>query len=68
MAVFPYLYMFLSYEIARYFLLLLIIWSVMLLAAAYSFGKGLRLDKSIVLSLLVLYMNTVVLLATGRLS
>lgn len=67
-ALFPYLYMFLSYEVARYFLLLLIIWSVMLLASAYSFSKGLRLDKSIVLSLLVLYLNTVVLLATGRLS
>jgi len=67
-ALFPYLYMFLSYEVARYFLLVLIIWSVMLLASAYSFSKGLRLDKSIVLSLLVLYMNTVVLLLTGRLS
>jgi hypothetical protein len=67
-ALFPYLYMFLSYEVARYFLLILIIWSVMLLASAYSFSKGLRLDKSIVLSLLVLYLNTVVLLATGRLS
>jgi uncharacterized protein YhhL (DUF1145 family) len=65
---FPYLYMFLSYEIARYFLLVLIIWSVMLLAAAYSFSKGLRLDKSIVLSLLVLYLNTAILLVTGRLS
>jgi hypothetical protein len=68
MAMFPYLYMFLSYEVARYFLLILIIWSVMLLASAYSFSKGLRLDKSIVLSLLVLYLNTVVLLVTGRLS
>lgn len=67
-ALFPYIYMFLSYEIARYFLLVLIIWSVMLLSSAYSFSKELRLDKSIVMSLLVLYLNTAVLLATGQLS
>ena len=66
-ALFPYLYMFLSYVIARYFLLVLTIWSVMLLASAYSFSKGLRLDKSIVLSLSVLYLNTAILLVTGRL-
>jgi len=67
-AIFPYIYMFLSYEAARYFLLVTIIWSVMLLSSGYSFSKGLRLDRSIVLSLLVLYLNTAVLLATGRLA
>jgi len=67
-ALFPYIYVFLSYEVARYFLLVLIIWSVMLLSSAYSFSKGLRLDKSIVMGLLVLYLNTAVLLATGQLS
>ncbi len=66
-ALFPYIYMFLAYEVARYFLLTLTIWSVILLSSAYSFSKGLRLDKSIVLSLLVLYLNTAVLLATGQL-
>lgn len=67
-ALFPYIYMFLSYEIARYFLLVLQIWSVMLLSSAYSFSKGLRLDRSIVMSLMVLYLNTAILLATGQLS
>ena len=67
-AVFPYLYIVLSYEVARYFLLGLTLWCVLLLAAAFSFSKGLRLDKSMVLSLAVLYMNTVVLLALGRLA
>jgi DNA-binding transcriptional ArsR family regulator len=67
-AVFPYLYMGLSYAVARYFLLGLILWCVLLLAAAYSFSKGLRLDKSIVLSLGILYLNTVVLWALGRLA
>jgi len=59
--------MFLSYDVARYFLLAFQVWSLLLLSAAYSFGKGLRLDKSIVVSLLVLYINIGVLLATGRL-
>jgi hypothetical protein len=67
-ALFPYIYVFLSYEIARYFLLVLTIWSVMLLSSAYSFSKGLRLDKSIVMSLLVLYLNTTALLITGHLT
>jgi hypothetical protein len=68
MALFPYIYLFFSYEIARYLLLLLQIWSVMLLSSAYSFSKGLRLDKSIVISLVVLYLNILLLLVTGQLS
>ncbi len=67
MGLFPYLLMFLSYDAARYFLLAFQVWSLLLLSAAYSFGKGLRLDKSIVVSLLVLYINIGVLLVTGRL-
>jgi hypothetical protein len=67
-ALFPYIYMFLSYEVARYFLLVLTLWSVMLLSSAYSFSKGLRLDKSIVMSLFVLYLNTAILLVMGLLS
>jgi len=67
-ALFPYIYMFLTYEVARYFLLVLTLWSVMLLSSAYSFSKGLRLDKSIVMSLFVLYLNTAILLVMGLLS
>lgn len=67
-ALFPYIYVFLSYEIARIFLLILIVWGVMLLSSAYSFSKGLRLDKSIVMSLLILYVNIAVLLVTGQFS
>jgi len=66
-ALFPYIYLFLSYEVARYFLLALQIWSLMLLSSAYSFSKGLRLDKSVIISLLVLYLNTMILLFTGQL-
>lgn len=64
-ALFPYIYMFLSYEVARYLLLILILWSLLLLSSAYSFSKGLRLDKAVVLSLLVLYLNVAVLLGLG---
>jgi hypothetical protein len=67
MALFPYLLVFLSYDVARYLLLAFQVWSLLLLSAAYSFGKGLRLDKSIVVSLMVLFINIGVLLATGRL-
>jgi DNA-binding transcriptional ArsR family regulator len=68
LAVFPYLYLLLSYAVARYFLWGLIVWSVLLLSSAYAFSKGLRLDKAVVFSLLVLYLNTAVLLALGRLA
>ncbi len=67
MALFPYVYMFFSYEVARYFLFLFIVWSVVLLSSAFSFGKGLRLDRSVVVSLLVFYLNVVVLLVFGLL-
>lgn len=65
-ALFPYLYFFLSYEVARYFLLVIVVWEIILLSSAFSFSKGLRLDKSIVLSLCVFYVNIVVLLVTGQ--
>lgn len=66
-ALFPYLFMFLSYELARYLLLVLVVWTVMLLSSAYSFSKGLRLDRAIVLSIFVLYLNVGILFALGRL-
>ena len=66
LAVFPYVYMFISYEIARYFLLAIQIWSLLLISSAFCFGKGLRLDKSIVVSLIILYLNVMVLMIFGR--
>jgi len=68
MAMFPYIFIFFSYEIAQYLLLALMIWSSMLLSSAYSFSKGIRLDRSIMLSLLMLFLNTAVLLFTGHLT
>jgi len=66
MAIFPYVYMLVSYDVARYLLFPLQIWSLLLLSSAFSFGKGLRLDKSIVVSLTTIYLNVMMLIILGR--
>ncbi len=68
LALFPYIYMLIPYDVARYFLLAIQIWSLMLMSSAFSFGKGLRLDKSIVVSLTILYVNVMLLIIFGRLA
>ena len=67
LALFPYIYMLAPYEVARYFLLALQTWGLLLLSAAYCFGKGLRLDRSIIVTLTILYLNIVLLIFLGRL-
>lgn len=67
MSLFPYLYMFLPCNISRYLLFALQIWSMLLMSSAFCFAKGLRLDKSIIVSLTVLYLNVMILLLIGRL-
>lgn len=66
LALFPYFVMFVSYDVARYLLLILQMWSVLLISSAFCFGKGLRLDKSFVISMLMLYLNIVLLMILGR--
>jgi hypothetical protein len=67
LAVFPYLYLFVpSYEVLQGVLLALQVWTLLLLSAAFSFGKGIRLDKSVILSLTIVYLNTMILLVLGR--
>jgi len=68
LVLFPYIYMFLPYDVARYFQLPLQIWTLMLTSSAFCFGKGLRLDKSIVVSLTILYLNVMLLIISGRLT
>jgi len=68
LSLFPYIYMLIPYDVARYFLLAIQIWSLLLISSAFSFGKGLRLDKSIVVSLTVLYVNVMLLIIFGRLA
>jgi len=68
LALFPYIYMLIPYDVARYLLLVIQIWSLLLMSSAFSFGKGLRLDKSIVVSLTVLYVNVMLLIISGHLT
>jgi hypothetical protein len=66
LAIFPYVYMVIPATISRYILLGLQVWTVLLISSALSFGKGLRLDHSILLSLIILYFNIVLLILLGR--
>lgn len=68
LALFPYLYRLIPPEISRYLLLALQIWSLLLMSSAFCFGKGLRLDKSIVISLTILYLNVMLLIILGRIT
>jgi DNA-binding transcriptional ArsR family regulator len=66
MAAFTYIYFFTSDIISQYFLFVLQIWSLLLVSAAFCFGKGIRLDKAIVVSLTAMYLNIAILLMLGR--
>lgn len=66
MAIFPYIYLFTSDVYSQYVMVILQIWSVLLFSAAVCFGKGLRLDKTIVVSLTAIYLNIAILFILGR--
>lgn len=66
MAVLPYIYLFISDVYSQYVMFILQIWSVLLVSAACCFGKGLRLDKAIVISLTAMYLNIAILFTLGR--
>jgi DNA-binding transcriptional ArsR family regulator len=79
LAFFPYIYMAipkileglsLSYSelerIRQGVLVILQIWSLLLFSAAFCHGKGLRLDKGILVSLTAIYLNIAVLFLLGR--
>ena len=71
LAMFPYIYMLIpkvSSMESRFILLVLQVWTLLLTASAFSFGKGLRLDRSIIVSLIILYLNIALLVLQGRLS
>ena len=68
LALFPYVYIVLPYSVARYVLLVLQVWTLLLVSSAFSFGKGLRLDRSIMVSLIILYLNIALLMVLGRLT
>jgi DNA-binding transcriptional ArsR family regulator len=66
MAIFPYAFLFMSNVYSQYVMFILQIWSVLLVSAAICFGKGLRLDKAIVISLTAIYLNIAILFILGR--
>jgi len=66
MAIFPYVYLFTSDVTAQYVLFVLQIWSLLLVSAALCFGKGIRLDKAIIVSLTAMYLNIAILFVLGR--
>jgi len=68
LAIFPYIYLFTSEIVAQYILFIMQIWSLLLLSAAFCFGKGIRLDKAIVVSLTAIYLNIAILFILGRFS
>jgi hypothetical protein len=65
-AIFSYVYLFVSDTVAQYILIILQIWSLLLVSAAICFGKGIRLDKAIVVSLTAMYLNIAILFLLGR--
>jgi len=66
LAIFPYVQLFISSESARYLLLLFQVWSLLLISSAFCFGKGIRLDKSVLISMTILYLNIMSLMILGR--
>jgi DNA-binding transcriptional ArsR family regulator len=66
MAFFPYIYLFTTDIISQYVLFILQIWSLLLVSAAFCFGKGIRLDKAIIVSLTIMYLNMAILFMLGR--
>jgi DNA-binding transcriptional ArsR family regulator len=77
LALFPYVYVLIlphimalvppvAFWLPRFVLLILQVWTLLLISSAISFGKGLRLDRSIIVTLVILYVNIVVLILLGR--
>jgi len=68
LTVFSYVYTLIPIAVSRYVLLAFQIWTLLLISSAISFAKGLRLDRSIIISLLIIYFNIVLLILLGRLT
>jgi hypothetical protein len=52
--------------IRQVLLVIMQIWSLLLASAAFCFGKGIRLDKAIIISLTAIYLNMAALFMLGR--
>jgi len=76
LAIYPYLHMVLSLTVPPIMvtyvlmsvLLALQVWSLNLLTSAFSYGKGLRLERAVILGLTLLYANIALLIVQGNLT
>ncbi|MEM2263141.1 MAG: helix-turn-helix domain-containing protein [Candidatus Bathyarchaeia archaeon] len=81
LAIYPYMYLAvpmvlealaISWQLAKTIrdaiLVVLQVWSILLVSAAVCHGKGLRLDKGIIISLTATYLNIAVLFMLGKLA
>ncbi len=70
-ASYPYVFMLFSFLFlpiiaVQYISVVLQIWTLLLISAALSFGKGIRLDRGIIISLTAMYLNIAILFLQGR--
>ena len=68
LAIFPYAYTFLSYQVALRLLTVLQAWTILLVCSAVSAGKGIRLDRALPIGLTLLFLNVVLLAFLGLLA
>ena len=76
LSIYPYVYLIFSRTVPpilvayvlRALLLIIQVWSLILLTSAFSHGKGLRIEKAGVLTLILLYLNIAMLILLGNLS
>ena len=67
LAIFPYIYMLLPYELSCMLLPIFHLWSILLVCSAISLGKGVRLDRSLPIGLVLMFINMLVLAFLGLL-
>ena len=67
LAIFPYIYMLLPYELSYRLLPFFHLWSILLVCSAISLGKGVRLDRSLPIGLVLMFINMLVLAFLGLL-
>ena len=65
-ALFPYVYLLLPHHLTRLLLPILQVWGMLLLSVALCFGGGMRLSRSVTVSLALLYLNVVILILLRR--
>ena len=68
MAIFPYIYMLVPYDVAVRVLPILHLWSILLICSAVSLGKGVRLDRALPVGLVLLFLNVLLLSFLGLLT